>query len=300
MLVANVESDELVMQAVTGVAKRAYHIKFSSGATYPLGRKYTKNGRFNPGEVVKAMVKLGKSKENYTIECEQVYGDATMAIHLMERQIRKYYAITKCDRLDFWLGPSDGSNFRFKSAKTQVYKSNRGEKPALVYVLRDYLKTVHLAQEIYGYEADDALGIYQNENTIAVHCDKDIFMIPGMHLNTMSDELVHVSDPGSIFLKNTAVKGTGIAFFWAQMLMGDPTDTIPSLPHPVYKGYGAVSTMKQLSRCTTEEDYAKAVISAYKEVLGDSYQERLEEQADLVYICRNKETTGKDYVRGFV
>lgn len=297
MLVANIEADELVMQAVTGVAKRSYYMKFQSGAVYPLGRKYVAGNRFSHTEVHKTMEKLGKSKEDYEIACNVTYGEESLAVYLMEKQIRKIFAILRCDRQDFWLGPSDGSNFRFKSAKTQPYKSNRGEKPELVIKLREYLKNRYQAQEIQGHEADDALGIYQKDNTIAVHCDKDIFMIPGKHFNTITDQIIDVSDPGSIELKKGAVKGTGIAFFWAQMLTGDPTDTIPSFPHKKYKGYGAATTFKALGACKTEEEMAEVVIDIYKDTLGDKYQERLEEQADLVYICREEGLTGKDYVR---
>lgn len=303
MLICNYESDELIMQTATSVAKRAYYIKLASGALYPLGRKYVKGGRFNQGLVEKALTKIGKVKEeDYTIELITTYGDLSLATFLMENQIRKIYHLTKCDRIDFWLGPSNGSNFRFKSAVTQPYKSNRGEKPELVVQLREYLMMIHGAKEIEGYEADDALGIYQvdplnlsyDSGTIAVHCDKDIFMIPGKHFNTMTNQFVDVTDPGELHVSNSkALKGTGLAFFYAQLLMGDPTDTIPSLA----KGYGPVKIMKLFEGCRKEADYLFKVCDEYQHHMGTGWQARLEEQADLVWICRNSTEKGSDYIR---
>ncbi len=310
MLVVNYESDELIMQTATSVAKREYHIKLASGATYPLGRKYVKGGRFNQGLVEKAMTKLGKTKEeHYEIELVTTYGDLSLATYLMEKQIRKIYQLTKCDRINFWLGPSNGSNFRFKSAVTQPYKNNRGEKPELVNQLRDYLIMIHGAKEIEGHEADDALGLYQKESivvlddefgigrpfdgTIAVHCDKDIFMIPGWHFDTMTDQFIYVTDPGELHIKGKSLKGTGLAFFYAQLLMGDPTDTIPSLA----KGYGPVKIMKLFKECEKEEDYLGKVMEEYQHHIGMDWQVRLEEQADLVWILRREGETGSKYIR---
>lgn len=298
MLVANIEGDELVMQTATSIARRNYTVKLTSGGVYPLGRKYlTEGGRFSQHEVEKAMLKLKKVKNvDYTIECDITYGEIGLAVYLMENQLRKIRAITECGRTDIWLGPSNGSNFRFASAKTQPYKSNRGEKPPIVTELREYLKNVHGAMEIEGYEADDALGIYQKDNTIAVHCDKDIFMIPGKHLNTMTDQILDVTDPGEIHLEKTSIKGTGLAFFFAQMLLGDSTDTIPNL----VRGYGPAKVFKLLQNCVTELDYFKIVQETFKKELGLGYEERLLEQADLVYICRNRQQKGRDYIKGLL
>lgn len=294
MLLANIEADELLMSIATSVAKRSYHIKLASGASYPLGRKYVKGGRFNQGLVEKALTKIGKVKEeDYTIELVTTYGSLSLATFLMERQIRKIYHLTKCDRADFWLGPSNGSNFRFKSAVTQPYKSNRGEKPELVVELREYLINIHNAREIEGHEADDALGLYQTDDAIAVHCDKDIFMIPGAHFNTMTDSLVYVTDPGELHVHNKALKGTGLAFFYAQLLMGDRIDTIPSLA----KGYGPVKIQKVFEGCKTEQDYLCKVMEEYQHHIGIGWQARLEEQADLVWILRREGERGSDYIR---
>ena|SRR3990167_4521844 len=297
MLIANYEADELLMQTTMASCKRKYTLKLESGATYPLGRKYTRGGRFSSKAVEEALAKLNKHKvTNYTIECDLTYQDMNLASFLMEKQIRKVWKLTGVDRIDFWLGPSDGSNFRFKSAVTAPYKSNRQPKPELLLQLREYLMVKHHAQEIIGYEADDALGIYQKCTTIAVHCDKDIFMIPGKHYNTMKDETVDVVDPGTVFQEKGSLKGYGCAFFYAQLLMGDKTDTIPSL----HKGYGPVHICSLFANCEREEDYVQVIKKEYQKHEGDNWIARLKEQADLVWICREEGVTGARYVEKFL
>lgn len=295
MIICNLEGDELCMQTATSIAKRNYSIRFKNGTVYPLGRKYVKNGRFSRFEVAKMLTKLKKTEgEHYTIECDITYGDSDLAYFLMERQLRKIYSLTKCDLINIWLGPSNKSNFRFAAAKTVPYKSNRTEKPPIIEELREYLKNIKGAQEIEGHEADDALGMYQTDTSIAVHCDKDIFMIPGLHLNTMTDKITVVSDPGELHLSGKALKGTGIAFFYAQLLMGDPTDTIPSLA----RGYGPVTILKLFDGLTTEVEFQEAVVKEYKKQIGDGWEDRLKEQADLVWILRDQGIPGSKYLSG--
>lgn len=291
MLIANIEGDELLMQAITSIRKQDYIVKYKSGAILKNNRRHDKRG------LIKQLSRIGKKQdEDYTLELEYSYKPIELAIYLIDKQLRKIQHMTKCDVMNIWLGPTDGSNFRFKSAVTQPYKSNRPEKPEILTQLRNYLINIKGSRIIYGYEADDALGIYQNYNTadtIAVHCDKDIFMIPGLHFNTMTDTLITVTDPGELILYNGKIKGTGLAFFYYQMLTGDSTDTIPN----IVRGFGPVKAYKALEHCARELDYLEAVCTQYHTIIGDGWVSRMLEQADLVWICRNKEETGKDYIK---
>ncbi|CAB4120919.1 exonuclease [uncultured Caudovirales phage] len=297
MLICNYEGDELLMQVLTAITKREYYIKLDSGGTKKLGKEYYRNGRFSHTAVKERLDRLGKG---YTVELMTICDDFNNATYLINQEVKKIYNITKCDRIDFHIGPSDGSNFRFKSAVQQPYKGKRAEKPALHAKLREYLITVHGAQVIQGYEADDALGIYQTQDTIACHCDKDICMIPGKHFNTMTNEFYTVEDPGTLTLSedNKTLKGTGLAFFYAQLLMGDRTDNIPAIKHPTYKGWGAKTTYEALKSCTNEYEYLDTVSRKYCDNDLFSWRERLYEQADLVWICRELGVTGSKYLGG--
>ncbi len=316
MLIANVEADELLMQVITSIRKQDYLIKYKSGAVIKNNRRHNKR------DLIKQLNRVNKvNDQDYNLELDYKYGTLDTAVFLLERKLRKIQYLTKCDVMNLWIGPDDGSNFRYKSAKTQAYKNNRSTKPEILIQLRQYLINIKGAQVIYGYESDDALGIYQKDyikenltddiwtdmlgntfethlakysGTVAVHCDKDIFMIPGLHFNTMTDQFEEVDNLGHIFLNNGAVKGRGLAFFYFQMLYGDSTDTIPNIK----RGWGEVKCYKFLEECYSEEDYLTRVIDAYNTLIIDTdWKERLLEQADLVWICRDKEEKGSDYIK---
>jgi len=300
MLLGNVEADELLMQSCMRVGKRKYFVEHPSGSTYPLTDKYRTNGRFDRFKVKAMMKRLGKIElDDYNIMCEVAYtGTEQLAIGLMEQQIKKLYYMTKVSRLDFFIGSTDKSNFRFAAAKTLPYKGDRGEKPSIIPYLRQYLLLKHNAVEAHGYEADDMLGINQGKDTIAIHCDKDINQIPGAHYNTMTDTLWQAYDPGTLTKKKSGIDGHGLAFFYAQLLMGDKTDNIPSIKKsPTIKtGWGGAGVYQLLRNCKEEREYLDIVVNCYKEVLENNWQARLKEQADLVWICRSRKQTGKDYI----
>ncbi len=326
MIVGNVEGDELLMNICMKVKKTKYYAVFSKGTKYHLTEKYRVNGRFNRKSVELYFAKKGlKLEEHFNIVSEEDYaGKEDLALFLIKKQIRKLYAMTKADVLHFWIGPSstDTPNFRFKSAVTEPYKSDRAAKPAIREMLREWLIQTQGAQVAQGYEADDMLGIYQQEQifkvnvgkiggadkvqeylesqlnkdkTIAVHVDKDINQIPGWHYNTDKDEMWFCSYLGELILSEdrSTLKGNGIAFFYAQMLLGDRTDTIPSLK----KGkYGAVGVYELLRNCKEESDYLEIVIEEFKKVERDNWINRLQEQADLVFIVREEGVYGSKYI----
>lgn len=319
MIILNLESDELLMSICMKVKKTKYWAVFPKGTRYHLTERYRVNGRFSRKSVE---LYFAKKKllldESYTIEVTEDYeGKEELALFLIKKQIRKLYAMAKADVINFWLGPSsiDIPNFRFKSAVTQPYKSDRAEKPAIREMLREWLIQTQGAQIAHGYEADDMLGIHQGNETvidgyvdefgigqntlvsgtIACHVDKDICQIPGWHYNTDSDSLYYVTDPGELTLSSdrSSLKGTGLAFFYAQMLMGDRTDTIPSLKSGKY---GAVGVYKLLQDCKEEYDYLTVIVEEFQKVMGDKWKDRLLEQADLVWICRKQGETGSVYI----
>lgn len=323
MIICNIEGDELLMNICMKVKKTKYFAVFPKGTKYHLTEKYRVNGRFNRKSVELYFAKKGlKLEEHFNIISEESYeGKEDLALFLIKKQIRKLYAMTKADVLHFWVGPSsaDIPNFRFKSAVTAPYKSDRAAKPEIREMLREWLIQTQGAQIAHGYEADDMLGIHQSpiyqvvstvknaisgeklgnhyytSGTIAVHVDKDINQIPGWHYNTDKDEMWFCSDPGGLILSDdrSTLKGNGIAFFYAQMLLGDRTDTIPSLK----KGkYGAVGVYELLRNCKEEEDYLSIIIEEFKNVEGEYWLNRLEEQADLVFICRKEGEYGSKYI----
>lgn len=215
--------------------------------------------------------------------------------------------------VNLWLSPSDHSNFRYSIANTPGpkgpgYKAGRGEKPIWYLHIRERLITEWGAKEIHGFEADDALGIYQTEATCASHIDKDINMIYGHHYNHVTGEFTkYEKGLGILELlvktnENTGkttkkLIGGGIKWFYAQMLMGDPTDNIPGI-----RKVGDVAAYEILDPCGSEEQCFAEIHNCYRAQYGEEYLEVLKECADLLFICTSKDETGRQYLqkRGFI
>lgn len=200
---------------------------------------------------------------------------------------------------------TEGRTFRFDIAKSKPYKGTRVvNKPWHYNNLSVYLKDVLNAKVITGIEADDALAIAHlnsNKTTILVSRDKDLRQIPGWFYSwelgkQPSFGPILIDQAGSLNLSEDHKKltGTGLAFFYAQVLMGDKTDNIPGLP-----GCGPVDTYNILTDMTIRHEYAfsnsdlqlYAVEAAYAQILGENYKEYLLEQGQLCWITRkmNKE-----------
>jgi DNA polymerase-1 len=109
----------------------------------------------------------------------------------------------------------------FRKEKYEDYKANRdpSHKPVLyqrigAYLIDDW--NAIIARE--GLEADDELGINQNDKTVIVSTDKDLDTVPGWHYNWVRDEKYYLD------------RGRAHYNFWKQMLMGDASDNIKGLP----------------------------------------------------------------------
>lgn len=296
MLVVNQEADELVMRVCFSVQHTQYDLKFK-----PEGKEYSIYRHLTKTKIRKKLEKINKKElVDYWLIPKVNVRDFKTATFLMDRHIKRIYWLTKADVVNFWLGDTKRSNFRYAKAKTKGskgmgYKAGRTDKPHYFYELRDYLMQQYGAREIHGYEADDALGIYQKDNTIASHLDKDINMIGGRHFNWWTGEHYEVDDRGYIELnEKRKIKGVGFMFFLAQLLLGDSTDNIPNLA----RGYGDVKVYNILKDHDCIYTAFDTVLEEFESVLGaDDGLKRLYEQADLLWICQDLEKKGSDVVR---
>ena len=181
-------------------------------------------------------------------------------------------------------------NFRHEVATVKPYKGTRkGEKPYHFDNITTYMMANFDVRIANGYEADDALGAYQcaHENTVICSRDKDLRMIPGMQYSWECGKQPEwgpeeVEDFGYITLSDSNIlKGVGIKFFFSQMLTGDTVDNIPGLPK-----CGPVKAYKLLEDCETEKQCVDIVRQAYKDKYAEKAPERLQEQAQLLWIAR--------------
>lgn len=143
---------------------------------------------------------------------------------------------------------SGGNNFRYTIDPS--YKANRKDKvdPRWREDLKEFLVLEWGAEVTDGIEADDALGIYQTDETIICSIDKDLLQIPGKHYNFVKEEFTEVSE-----LK-------GLQWFYQQMLIGDTSDNIVGV-----RGIGKVKAEKLITPLKEEKEMYFIVRSLYKD-----------------------------------
>lgn len=173
--------------------------------------------------------------------------------------------LTACDTDQYRAFLSGGDNFRYKIDPS--YKANRKDKvdPRWREDLKEFLVLEWGAEVTDGIEADDALGIHQNEDTIICSIDKDLLQIAGKHYNFVKDEFQEVTEL------------QGLQWFYQQMLIGDTSDNIVGV-----KGIGKVKAEKAIAKLEKEEEMYYTVRSLYKD------DERFLRNGKLLHIMRKE------------
>lgn len=144
-------------------------------------------------------------------------------------------------------------------------------------------------------EADDLFGKYSKLlgwNNVVIHTqDKDMRMVPGLHLTWDTMRLIEVPPETWALVFNDKVYGR--KWFWLQMLMGDAADYVPGLPRYVKPNgkeglCGEATATKLLEECQSNEHAFMVVGGLYKGYYGDEWDTQLLEQAVLLWM-RNDE-----------
>lgn len=222
---------------------------------------------------------------------------------MVDDQINIILEATEADEFEVFL--SEQGNYRPYVASMKRYKGNRigSEKPVWFGHIRRYLYECWGATSVSGCEADDALSIRQRsylqegvESCIA-SLDKDLNIVPGLHYvwacgkNRPEKPLYLVSTIGELWPKWGVtklgkptvkdLKGTGLKFFYSQMIMGDGADNIPGIP-----GKGATYAYNLINPLSTEAEMYSAVREAYY----DAYQRKSKK-----WVCRGDFVAYKDW-----
>jgi len=185
-----------------------------------------------------------------------------------------FYITNASDYLAFLTGKG---NFRKEIAVTKEYKGNRKDKiiPEHLNAIREYLIEKWQCDVVEGLEADDALGICQNEmdNTVICSIDKDLLQIKGYHYNWNTQESCYVNDYDA-WMK-----------LYEQTLAGDSTDNIVGIPR-----VGVKTAKKILAECFSVDEAKKVSLYAYKEYYkDDNHLTMFKENYDLVKICTSSD-----------
>jgi hypothetical protein len=191
-----------------------------------------------------------------------------------------------CDSDDGVVYITGSGNFRNEVAVTHKYKGNRdaSNRPFWFDDMREFIVDKWGGELVEGEEADDAMGIEQCESpedsTIICSLDKDMLMIPGQHYNWKKDVFCTVSED------------EGLRHFFKQLLTGDRTDNIMGI-----KGVGDKTADKMMKGVFTYALMTRVIKPAYKREFGHAGNERLQENADLLWIRRSE---GDRYLIGSV
>jgi 5'-3' exonuclease len=197
--------------------------------------------------------------------------DSNIAIWRLKTTLEDIVDATEADAYRCFLTSEDKSNYRFDI--DPLYKSNRkAEKPRHYHALRSHLITQHQAEVVFGMEADDRLGIEQQEDTILCSIDKDMKQIPGKHYNFVKKE----------FFEVTPVEA--LQFFYKQILMGDTADFIEGI-----RGIGPKKADKIIAPFLTEQEMFDAVMAVYKKHYPEDAFTRVVKAGQLLKIKQSKE-----------
>jgi hypothetical protein len=191
---------------------------------------------------------------------------------------------------------TDGKTFRDKLAVTRPYKGTRpSKKPWHFQNLTVVLVNCMGAEIVYDIEADDAMAIEQTrrDDTIIVSRDKDLRQVPGWYYswelgNQPSFGPARITKYGHLVYdpEKRKLSGTGLSFFYAQMLMGDTTDNIPGL-----KGVGPKAAFDILDG-VPDAELLTAVTDAYQAAHPDNWFAYMTEQGQLLWMTRHLNSDG--------
>lgn len=130
---------------------------------------------------------------------------------------------------------------RYNIALLKEYQANREDKirPRNLNIVREWMVQEWPGTLHQNCEADDGMSsaqyaaIAKGERHLSVIAtkDKDLMMVPGLHLDWDTGEIIDVNDFGKLWEDEKGkVRGYGYKFFWYQMLTGDTADNISGLP----------------------------------------------------------------------
>lgn len=195
-------------------------------------------------------------------------------------------------------------SFREQLATVKPYKGTRkGDKPFHFDNITGYLLSSYECRVASnGLEADDLICMEQwgrraDQDSVICTRDKDLRMCPGLHFGwecglqpAFGPELVDTR--GWLKRRGDDVKGAGLKFFFYQCLVGDTVDNIPGCPK-----IGPVKALGLLEGCDTRAEHEAVVRGAYEAFYGNEWQERLEEQAKLLWMVKelNEDGSPKHY-----
>jgi 5'-3' exonuclease len=206
------------------------------------------------------------------------------ALNLAKRCINGFLETVGCvNNYELYLSGASSAEFRKKVSET--YKANRinVRKPIHYHELRNYLTFRFKAITVDAAEADDMLGVRQNElnpvwdknniKSVIIGQDKDLNNIPGLHLNPIKNDLYWVTEEEAL------------CNFYTQILVGDRADNVQGL-----HGVGPKTAASLLNPKMSESEMYRIVLDMYIKHYTDVdlAEKKLKIAARLLWISQKK------------
>ena len=227
------------------------------------------------GEGVGAMRECDTAKEakQHALDTDYIWHRKELkeeheALNLVDTIMRDIRARYDDGTLQVYL-TTEMPTFRDFIAKRRRYKAGRGVKPTHYGAIREHLINEWSAVVTEGEEADDAIGIAADLDSVIVSFDKDLDQIPGLHYDWTEKEEYEVS------------KKDATIFFYSQILSGDATDNVPGL-----EGIGEKKAQFILHNVKSPKEAWDRVLEKYIQHYGDDGPLFAMETARLVYVRR--------------
>ena len=176
----------------------------------------------------------------------------------------------------FLTGPNN-----FRKQIYPEYKANRvSPKPKHLRDLQDYsLEKLSAEFAPESLEADDALAIYQTDDTIICSLDKDLLQVAGKHFSW------EINGKGwtrpDTFLEQTELEG--LRLFYKQCLKGDTSDNVKGI-----EGLGEKKATKLLADCSSNIEMFNQVRDLY------GNDDEFIMNASVLWILRSLDDSWKD------
>jgi hypothetical protein len=238
--------------------------------------------------------------------------DAGEARQRLIDKVRGAARIVGAERIIILLTASGShKGHRYAVARVKPYQGQRANsrRPKNWQVLRDYLHSGSTPFEVEATvtaEADDLFGwwAYNYPDDVVIYTqDKDMRMLPGMHLDWVSHRVHTVEYTKALLVERELMynvvpkdsvfndKQYGHKWFWLQMLHGDTADNIPGLPKVELAGklkpVGEVTAAKFLAGV---DSLPHTVAAYYTTYYGDRWLVEMLEQAVLLWMRRVPES----------
>lgn len=238
--------------------------------------------------------------------------DAGLARAALRDKVSSAARIVGAERIIVLLTASGShKGHRYAIARVKPYQGQRANsrRPTNWRALRDYMESPEFPFEVESTqlaEADDLFGMYaykQPDSVVIYTQDKDMRMLPGMHLDWVSHRAYTVpySFTPDLDYRRYGVEAKDCVFnekqygpkwFWLQMMQGDTADNILGLPKYLardkLKPVGEVTAYKLLFEGAriTKGPIANEVAFYYKGYYGDRWLVEMMEQACLLWMRR--------------